>query len=189
MKGKLNFLKEMQLMDREVYNNLMKLKSYSGNVEDLGLTFTIDDELLNKECDLIPNGRSISVTNQNVISYLYQFANYKMNETIKRQLTFFTRGFNRVLNRKWLEIFTEEELEIIINGSESVIDVEDMLRNMEQKPQVRGHVFGMFASVIKEFSGEQRQMLLKFITSYKNPPLFGFDTLLPKMTLRKICIL
>ena len=175
----------MRLMDREVYSNLMKLKNYKGNVEDLGLTFTIDDEILNKECDLVPNGSQVSVTNQNVISYLYQFANHKMNLTIKRQLSAFVKGFNRVLNRKWLQIFSEDELEIIINGSESVIDVGNMVENTEQKPQARPQVLAMFAEVARGFDNQQRQMLLKFITSYKNPPLFGFDTLFPKMTIRK----
>lgn len=46
----------------------MNLHNYSGSVSDLELTFTVVSEAFGKtkEVELIPNGRQIMVTDQNI---------------------------------------------------------------------------------------------------------------------------
>lgn len=65
-------------MDEQLYNNLMFLKTYEGDAEDLCLTFTVADDDFggNKEIPLIPNGADIPVTNQNKHRYIGKCANY-----------------------------------------------------------------------------------------------------------------
>ena len=60
-------------LDPELYKNLLYLKTYKGNVEDLGLDFTVVSEELGKTRveDLKPNGSSITVTNENIIEYIH----------------------------------------------------------------------------------------------------------------------
>lgn len=160
----------------------MKLKTYNGDVSDFGLYFVIDDPITMQEIDLIPNGRSILVTNQNKISYLYYYAHFKMNVTIKSQLKNFMNGFHRVINPKWLLIFSQEEIELIINGAEKPIDIDDMLTYTTFIGQ--NSRFGLkndLYEILTSLNMQQKKLFLKFVTSYNNPPLFGFETLHPSI--------
>jgi hypothetical protein len=71
--GKSNYLYDLPSLDPELYKNLMLLKTFEGNIEDLALNFTIvENEFGEKqERDLIPYGRNITVTNDNKFSYIY----------------------------------------------------------------------------------------------------------------------
>ena len=55
--------------------NLMFLKTYDGNAEDLCLTFTVanDNFGTNTEIELIPNGANIDVTDTNKHHYIGEF--------------------------------------------------------------------------------------------------------------------
>mmetsp|Transcript_1495 Transcript_1495/g.3700 ORF Transcript_1495/g.3700 Transcript_1495/m.3700 type:complete len:357 (+) Transcript_1495:170-1240(+) len=75
LRGDYNFLHmlpDLSTMDPQLYNNLMFLKTYNGDAEDLSLTFTIavDDFGGNKEMPLIPNGADVTVNNQNKQRYI-----------------------------------------------------------------------------------------------------------------------
>ena len=146
----------------------------------------IHDDVTDQVTELLPGGHDIVLSNSNVISYLYTYANYKLNETIRRQLTCFMRGFHRVLNRKWLRIFSEEELGSIINGNESVLDVDDFIANVRVQGNANLHyVHGWLKQVLQGWPESTKKKFLKFVTSYKNPPLFGFETMDPAVKIRK----
>lgn len=75
LRGDYNYfhmLPDLSSVDAQLYNNLMFLKTYDGDAEDLALTFTVanDDFGGNKQIDLIPNGANISVTNANKQRYI-----------------------------------------------------------------------------------------------------------------------
>ena len=75
LRGEYNFLHmlpDLATMDQTLYNNLMFLKTYDGDAEDLALTFTVanDDFGTNKEIELIPNGSQVDVTNANKHRYI-----------------------------------------------------------------------------------------------------------------------
>lgn len=63
---------DLSTMDRQLYDNLMFLKTYDGNAEDLCLTFTVtvDDFGQTREIPLIPNGINIEVNNANKHRYI-----------------------------------------------------------------------------------------------------------------------
>lgn len=60
---------ELSQLDPDLYKSLMYVKHYadSGDVADLSLTFSIDEDVLGrvKTVDLIPGGRTVQVTNMN----------------------------------------------------------------------------------------------------------------------------
>ena len=60
-------LPDLSTLDSQLYNNLMFLKNYDGDAEDLCLTFTVanDDFGGNQEIPLVPDGASVAVTNAN----------------------------------------------------------------------------------------------------------------------------
>jgi ubiquitin-protein ligase E3 C len=53
-----NQVDDLSSLDPDIYKNLMMLKYYEGNVEDLGLTFSIDDNHLDSNMTilLVPEG-------------------------------------------------------------------------------------------------------------------------------------
>jgi HECT-domain (ubiquitin-transferase) len=65
-------LPDLSTMDAQLYNNLMFLKTYDGDAEDLCLTFAVasDDFGGNTEIALIPNGAEVAVTNHNKHRYI-----------------------------------------------------------------------------------------------------------------------
>lgn len=75
LRGEYNFLhqfSDLSTMDAQLYNNLMFLKTYEGDAEELCLTFAVanDDFGSNKELALIPNGAEVPVTNSNKHRYI-----------------------------------------------------------------------------------------------------------------------
>jgi ubiquitin-protein ligase E3 C len=75
LRGDYNFLHmlpDLSTLDATLYQNLMFLKNFDGDAEDLCLTFTVadDDFGKNKEVPLIPNGADIPVTNSNKQRYI-----------------------------------------------------------------------------------------------------------------------
>jgi len=63
---------DLSTIDSQLYNNLMFLKTYDNNVEDLCLSFTVsvDDFGGKREIPLLPNGTNIDVTNSNKHRYI-----------------------------------------------------------------------------------------------------------------------
>ena len=177
------------MLDPELFKNLHKLKNYKGDLTELEINFVIHDDITNNMTELVPNGNNIMVSNSNVITYLYRYANYKLNETIKRQLGCFMNGFHRVINKKWLKIFSVEEIEMIVNGNENTLDVDDFIYNVQiQGGMGNNYVRVTLRAVMLQWDENTKKKFLKFITSYRNPPLFGFETIEPMIRIRKFFI-
>ncbi|KAJ3061365.1 Ubiquitin-protein ligase E3B, partial [Podochytrium sp. JEL0797] len=61
MLGRLNFFEDLPSLDTQLHKNLLFLKHYEGNVEDLDLTFTIDEDIFGeiKSKEIKPGGAAI----------------------------------------------------------------------------------------------------------------------------------
>lgn len=70
MLGKKITLKDMEAVDSEYYRSLKYI--LDADPADLGLSFAVDEEHFGEttEVDLVPNGRTIAVTNSNKRSYI-----------------------------------------------------------------------------------------------------------------------
>jgi len=102
------FLDDLQSLDPQLYKSLLFLKSYDGDVEDLGLVFAVDEEVFGEQStiDLKPGGRFDAVTKANRAQYLHLLADYHMNKKIKEQSAAFLGGFKEVIPDRWLRIFS-----------------------------------------------------------------------------------
>jgi hypothetical protein len=67
MVKKSNRLDDLKHIDKQVYDNLMYLKSYDGDVEDLCLTMCYTDNNFGQQrtVNFIPGGQDVAVTNEN----------------------------------------------------------------------------------------------------------------------------
>eukprot|EP00698_Gefionella_okellyi_P001089 TRINITY_DN1096_c0_g2_i1.p1 TRINITY_DN1096_c0_g2~~TRINITY_DN1096_c0_g2_i1.p1 ORF type:complete len:698 (+),score=143.86 TRINITY_DN1096_c0_g2_i1:1026-3119(+) len=184
LRGRQANVMDLQSLDPEVYKNLMFLKTYEGNVEDLGLTFAYVDNDLGDAytVDLIENGRNTAVTNRNVVLYIHLMSNYRLNVSIKPQCDAFLRGFECTVSQDWIKMFSPNDLQILISGTPTPIDIRDLYENTHYgRPYSQSHpTVQMFWAVVAEMSDEERRLLLKFATSCSQPPLLGFGSLQPK---------
>ncbi|KAJ7168585.1 HECT-domain-containing protein [Mycena filopes] len=186
--GKQSFLDDLASLDPELYNGLIFLKHYAGNPEDLSLNFTvaIEDFGVTKTVDLIPNGSNTAVTKDNRLQYIYLVSHYRLNKQIKLQSEAFFEGLSEIIDAKWLKMFNQQELQILIGGTDSPVDLDDLQGHTQY-----GGTFDpnhatiiSFWRVVHSFDQEQRRALLRFVTSCSRPPLLGFKELLPNFAIR-----
>jgi len=178
-------------MDPELYKNLLFIKHFEGDLEDLALTFSVSEEdgmgnLVIK--DIIPNGRDQAVTNTNRAQYIYLMADYHLNKSIEEMCRAFVSGFQEIIPYEWTRIFSPTELQQIISGNSSqAIDVDDMERNTKYYGySASSGVVRNFWKVVRELNPEEQKKLVKFITGYPRPPLMGFGALRPELQIRKV---
>ncbi|KAF7992978.1 hypothetical protein HCN44_005759 [Aphidius gifuensis] len=170
-------------LDPVMYRNLLYLKSYSGDVSDLGLDFTVlSDELGERRIDeLKPKGSQITVTNDNRIEYIHLMADYKLNKEIRPQCYAFKQGIANVIPLEWLQMFNNKEMQVLISGAQIPVDVDDLkIHTNYTGGYAPDHpTILIFWKVVCEFSNQQKGQLLKFVTSCSRPPLLGFKELDP----------
>lgn len=97
----------LQSLDPELYKNLLYLKNYDGDVQDLGLDFTIVSEEIGQAHveEMKPGGANIPVTNENRIEYIHLVADFKLNRQIRSQCVAFRYDFFFLLLYSMLCIF------------------------------------------------------------------------------------
>ncbi|KAF9109506.1 hypothetical protein BGX27_007547 [Mortierella sp. AM989] len=185
--GQVNYLDDLPSLDPDLYRGLMNLKNYDGDVEDMSLDFTVSDEESGQNIsrNLVPNGSNIQVTRQNRIRYIYLMAHYRLNTQIDPQCRAFFHGLSDLIDPKWLWMFNQQELQIMLGGAQTAINLKDLEENVVYsnfKPT--DPTIEYFWSVVQEMNEEDRRLLVKFITSCARPPLLGFKELNPKLCIR-----
>ncbi|KAI0295669.1 hypothetical protein B0F90DRAFT_1811438 [Multifurca ochricompacta] len=186
--GKQSFLDDLASLDPDLYQGLIFLKHYPGNPEELSLNFTIVDEEFGvaRTIDLKPNGSNIPVTRDNKLEYILRVSHYRLTKQIKEQSDAFFDGLSDMIDPRWLRMFNQQELQVLLGGVNTPIDLEDLRRNTnygglydDQEPTIVA-----FWKVVESFDPEQRRALLRFVTSVGRPPLLGFSGLVPKFCIR-----
>eukprot|EP01047_Picozoa_sp_COSAG01_P026135 COSAG01_NODE_1674_length_9542_cov_35.944827_6_plen_261_part_00 len=167
--GRYNFVDDLPSLDEELYRNLMFLKTYDGDCEELGLNFAIVDNQFDatRETPLIPNGKNVSVTNENRVQYIHYVANYRLNKQIRRQSKLFLDGLRQVVPVEWLQMFSEAELQQVISGTRGGVDLENLRAFTAYSGGYNNHhpVIELFWTVVAGLSPEEQEGLLKFATS------------------------
>jgi len=85
---------------------------------------------VNQIRDLIPNGRTINVSEHTKYEYVKHVCQMKMTGAIQQQLAAFMEGFYDIIPKQLISIFNEQELELLISGLPT-IDIEDLKSNTE----------------------------------------------------------
>jgi ubiquitin-protein ligase E3 C len=197
LRGDYNFLHmlpDLSTVDPQLYNNLMFLKTYDGDAEDLCLSFTVtvDDFGGTREIPLIPNGANVDVTNANKQRYIGLVAKFYVVDRVREQSEAFTRGLWEVIDRSWLRLFNEPELQVLISGaSDGKIDVEDMRANARYVGGFTGldRTVNRFWNVVASLDSKQQASLLRFVTSCERPPPLGFGSMNPPFTIQRVGIM
>ncbi|KAI1777178.1 hypothetical protein F4818DRAFT_340321 [Hypoxylon cercidicola] len=191
-------LNDLRDLDPELYQGLINLKNYPGKVIDLSLDFTITDQVTGPSGvsrtitrPLCKNGEDIPVTNTNRPLYISYVTNHRLVAQPYRQTRAFLKGLGSIINPAWLSMFNQSELQRLVGGDSSEIDVDDLRRNTQysglyaigddgmEHPTVQ-----MFWQVMHEFRDSERREVLKYVTSTPRAPLLGFSQLSPRFSIR-----
>lgn len=186
---------DLRDMDESLYQGLLSVKNYPGDVRDLDLTFEITDPVSPSQTttrELIPNGSSIPVTNENRPLYLTLIARHRLQNQPRHQTAAFLKGLGSIISPNWLSMFNQPELQTLVGGSTSSISTEDLRQHTTYGglyvPGFDGTLhptIELFWKVISEdFTDEERRKLLKFVTSTPRAPLLGFSALNPRFCIR-----
>ncbi|MBA0780443.1 hypothetical protein Gotri_004539 [Gossypium trilobum] len=189
LKQKYNYLNDLPSLDPELYRHLIFLKHYKGNISELELYFVIVNNEYGEQTEeeLLPGGKNIHVTNENVITFIHLVSNHRLNFQIRQQSSHFLRGFQQLMQKDWIDMFNEHELQLLISGSLDSLDVDDLRCHTNYAGGYHGehYVIDMFWEVLKSFSLENQKKFLKFVTGCSRGPLLGFKYLEPLFCIQR----
>ncbi|KAF2866893.1 E3 ubiquitin-protein ligase NEDD4 [Massariosphaeria phaeospora] len=195
-------LNDLRDLDEALYQGLHKLKTYPGDVADFSLDFTVTDNIvvdyttnpkktkaITKE--LKPGGSDTLVTNQNRLVYISYMARHRLQNQPYLQTTAFLRGLSTMIQPSWLSMFNHSELQTLVGGTSSSLDVDDLRRNtiyggtyVIGDDGLEHPIVQLFWKIMKDLSDGERRAVLKFVTSTPRAPLLGFGTLNPRFSIR-----
>ncbi|XP_039256080.2 ubiquitin-protein ligase E3B-like [Styela clava] len=182
-------LDELPSLDAEFYKNLTWIKRYEGDISDLDLTFTYEEDVMGRleTRELEPGGAAIPVTNQNRITYIHKLAHYRLHTQIKEQTRAFIAGFRSIVNKQWTSMFSAPELQRLISGDNVDLDLSDLKKNVTYYGGFHSShrvVKWLWDILEKDYTPQQRSAFLKFVTSCSRPPILGFTHLQPTFSIR-----
>ncbi|XP_058723586.1 E3 ubiquitin-protein ligase UPL6 [Vicia villosa] len=189
LKQKHNYLNDLPSLDPELYRHLIFLKRYEGDISELELYFVILNNEYGEQTEeeLLPGGKNLRVTNENVITFIHLVANHRLNSQIRQQSSHFLRGFQQLIQKDWIDMFNEHELQLLISGSLDSLDVDDLRQHTNYAGSYHSEhdVIEMFWEVLKGFSMENQKKFLKFVTGCSRGPLLGFRYLEPLFCIQR----
>ena len=192
--GRTNTIADLPAFDRGLFESLMFLKKYEGDVEALTLSFALEqftDEALpaaaRRQVNLKPNGAQIPVSAANRLEYLFLVSHFRLNTQLRRACDAFLRGFSEVIPAAWVNMFAPAELQLLLGGSDAPLDVDDWQAHATYSGGYHADhpIIRALWDVLREFEAAQRAATLKFATSCSRPPLLGFAHLKPPFCVHK----
>lgn len=180
---------ELPSLDPELYKSLTYIKHYEGDVSELDLTFSIDQDYMGKieTYELETGGRSIPVTRESRVRYIHSVANFHMKTQIEKQTDAFVSGFKSIINLEWLSMFSSSEFQRLVSGDNTPIDLQDLRRHTKYFGGFHNNhrvICWLWDVLEKDFTAEEHKLFLKFVTSCSKPPLLGFANVEPPFTIR-----
>ncbi|KAF7064261.1 hypothetical protein CFC21_070622 [Triticum aestivum] len=176
---------DIEAIDPAYYRNLKwMLENDISDVLDLTFSMDADEEKLIlyekaevTDCELIPGGRNIRVTEENKHEYVDRVAEHRLTTAIRPQINAFMEGFNELIPRELISIFNDKEFELLISGLPD-IDLDDLKANTEYSGySIASPVIQWFWEIVQGFSKEDKARFLQFVTGTSKVPLEGFSAL------------
>jgi hypothetical protein len=188
----LHLVNDLASLDPQLHRNLMFLKTYAGDIADLSLTFAVTTEEVlggaHKEVELFPGGSRVAVTRSNRHRYISAVAKHYLHDRLALASRAFFAGVRQVVHPDLLRLFCAPELQILISGASTGVDVADLRAHTHYAGGYSGvdRTVVRFWAVVQEFSDTQRAALLRFATSCERAPSLGFGSLSPPFTVQRV---
>lgn len=161
-------------------DKLQKLLKEKVDVEDLALDFTIPGY----DIELRPNGRNISVTEENVEEYITEVIEAIIGEGAKLQAKAFREGFSKVFPITDLQAFALDELVMLFGNGEEDWSIETLNEAIKADHgfNAESRTIRNLIEVMSGFETPTRRQYLQFLTGSPRLPIGGFRGLNPPLT-------
>lgn len=178
--------------DPLLHKNLKFLKRCSTEeIENLDLDFSVmtDNFGVTAKVELKKDGSCIKVTADNRMEYIQLYVNYYLSKRLSPMIAALRSGLRNVIDPEWLRMFSPLEISMLVGGSDSEIDFNELkkfttVHNIKSEHDQQ--YMDLFWLVINGFSSGDKKKLLKFITGCPRPPIMGFKTLTPPMGIQLV---
>ena len=170
---------DLVFIDTPLYNSLKNLKDMNiENLKDLELYYSIEQKDKNNNLhsfNLIYDGNKIPV--KNIDDYIKKRIDFMISQIIIF-CEEIRKSLNNIIPMKVLEIFTADELELIINGK-PYIDLDEWKTYTEYREPYNKNskVIIWFWEIMKNLSQKQLSNFLQFSTGSGRVPINGFAEL------------
>lgn len=169
-------LSDMESVDSEYHNSLIWIKD--NDPTELDLRFCVEEDYFGErtERELKPGGKDIVVSDENKLEYINLVIKWRFVSRVENQMKYFMKGFNALIPQNLLQIFDENEVELLMCGLQD-IDVNDWKRNTAYKGEYNQNhpVIIHFWKCVYSFNNEMRARLLQFVTGTSRVPMNGFS--------------
>ncbi len=131
-----------------------------------------------RRVELKPDGANIPVTKANSEEYVLRYVRWVLVDSIKSQWDHFQTGVMRVMEASSLDLFSPEELELLVVGIPD-LDFEALEKNTKYEGgyDESTQVVKNFWQFVKESNLEDQSRLLKFATASSKAPIGGLGKL------------
>jgi E3 ubiquitin-protein ligase HUWE1 len=170
-------LKDLQEMDPVYHKSLVwMLKNDIDDIIFEMFTVTVENFGQLQEVELIPGGKEIKVTNANKDRYVQAILDWRTTGSVARQLRSMRNGFQEVLPMFQIREFTEEEINLLLNGKQD-FNVHEMRQATRYTGgyETESSPVKIFWRVVEKLDLETRGKLLQFATGSSKVPLDGYD--------------
>ncbi|KAJ1504214.1 NEDD4 E3 ubiquitin-protein ligase [Coelomomyces lativittatus] len=171
-------LEDMASIDAEFHRSLEWM--LNNDITDvLDLTFSCEDDRFGEvvTVDLLPNGSSIPVTEDNKKLYVELITSWRIVKRVEAQTQAFREGLFEFIPEDLVAVFDERELELLIGGL-SEIDLDDWKKHTEYRGySEKDEVVKWFWLCIQSWDNEKRARFLQFTTGTSRIPVNGFKDL------------
>lgn len=163
----------------ELHRGLDQLLRYDGpgSVEDVFCsTFAVETDFFGsqKSAELMPGGRDVAVTEANRQEYALLYAKFVLDDSIERPFQAFKKGFLQICYGPMLSLFDAQDLEVQICGDPSLdfaaLEAATLYEGGYSKDTP---VVKWFWSIVRDYTLENKKLLLSFVTGAHRAPLGG----------------
>ena len=149
-------------------------------ISDLCLQFsvTVDNYGHMEEIDLVQDGHSIAVDNDNYQIYIDTYVEWLAHTSIFKQFNAFQDGFYQLCNKDMLTIFSPEQVDVLVSGEE-VYDWDALKERCiytHYAPSA-AQIKWFWQVFEKEMSQENKKKWLRFVTGSDKAPCGGLGEL------------
>jgi hypothetical protein len=173
-------LDDLYSVDATYHKNLKWILENDIAEMDLDLTFSVQENNFgaNNVIELVPDGLNIAVTELNKDDYVQLMVEYLLTKGINEQLECLTEGLYEIIPRRYLRVFNEHELELLIAGLPH-LDINDWRAhtNYTGGYSAESQQITWLWRYIEESSFTERTLLLQFVTGSAQTPVGGFAAL------------
>ncbi|XP_072112577.1 probable E3 ubiquitin-protein ligase HERC4 [Mobula birostris] len=172
-------LDDLKELSPTLGRNLQELLNYEGDdIEEVfGLNFTVRVEMPDGsiiERELVPNGKNITVQNQNRKLFVNEYVDYVFNTSVEKNFQAFSRGFHSVIPMPVVDLFLPSELMTLLHGTSEY----DWIQLEENTTYNKGYTktdeaIVNFWQMFHDLTLEDKKLFLAFLTGCDKVPVEG----------------